>query len=575
MRGRPDEGAGALSDASTICRSCGRLDEAPEGLLCRCGSVCLAVGAHQRHPADPLLGSVVGGEFVVVDLIGDGGYGTVYRALQIPLLRPVALKVLRPEHTRVDDIRARFHREARVIGSLSGDAVVRLIRYGEQRSRDGSGALLYIALEYVRGRTLRDVITAEAPLGVGRTLRIAGQILAALAEAHALGVVHRDLKPANVMLTVDVFGRERARVLDFGIAGIVEGADIDGVHTRTGMALGTPSYMAPEQIAGADIDGRADLYALGVMLFEMLTGRRLYEAATTRGLLAAHLGAPVPPLDEALGVPAVVAEVVYTATQKAREARYADAGAMYLAVRAAASAWRAAGGERPAGELEPVSSPTRSEGTSRVGGERWRVRSAAALVLGVALGALPWGALLGWPAGVTPPVALSVDAMGAEGEPASGSGVSAAEIVRRGSRGSAGSGVAAGTMGGGVGGAVAGGAVADADAEVASSTAAETSTEAAAKAAAEAAVRIGRAHERRRRPLRAPTAAPTVGAHARPAKLADGHRASTAVHGRDDMHDTHDGIDTSSFGGTPPAPSGGRAAPAALRSPDIVIVPEL
>ena len=222
--------------------------------------------------------------------------GRVYAAEHQLLRKKLAIKVLHPELSGVAEVSARFEREAMAAANIGHPNVVAATDFG--RLPDGS---LFLALEFVEGRTLRNELAAGA-LGVLRSVHITRQIASALSACHALGIVHRDLKPENVMLVRREEDDDFVKVLDFGIARFSDPASRFGAKaiTRPASVFGTPEYMAPEQALGQAVDGRADLFSLGVMLFEMLTGARPYDASTTGGVLSQQLSAPPPSLSTRL-----------------------------------------------------------------------------------------------------------------------------------------------------------------------------------------------------------------------------------------------------------------------------------
>ena len=237
---------------------------------------------------DPLVGTIFVDRYRIDSVLGRGGMGSVYKATQIAVGRPVAIKVLKGELSNDLKEIARFQQEARSIASLRHPNTVRLYDFGA--AQDGR---LYLVMEYLEGRSLAQALRDEAPFRPDRIISVCSQLLEALAEAHASGIVHRDLKPENILLT-SVFGRsEFVKILDFGIAKVIDG---DGSLTQTGHFVGSPRYMAPEQVQSSWVSERTDLYALGAILYEMLTGRAVFQAETPTGYLLAHVNElPDPP----------------------------------------------------------------------------------------------------------------------------------------------------------------------------------------------------------------------------------------------------------------------------------------
>jgi eukaryotic-like serine/threonine-protein kinase len=227
-------------------------------------------------------GSEVAGRYRIEGLLGIGGMGVVYRAFDRALEVPVALKLLRPELAQRSDAFERFRAEILLARQVSSPRVVRIHDIGQHEGR------WLISMDLVEGESLERLLEREGALPVERAIAIARDLAEALAAAHSAGVVHRDLKPANVL--IDAQGR--ARVSDFGIARSLGSSGA----TRSGVVVGTPEYLAPEQARGGAIDGRADLYALGLILFEMLAGRRAFEAETPAELLGQRMVASPPPL---------------------------------------------------------------------------------------------------------------------------------------------------------------------------------------------------------------------------------------------------------------------------------------
>ncbi len=241
--------------------------------------------------APSLIGREIAGRYRVQAKLGEGGMGAVYKAEQISLKRQCAVKLLRPEVAGSQMLLRRFNAEAELVAKLSHPNTVNIYDFGQD-----SDGTLFIAMEYIEGKSLRDVIHQEAPLPLRRALSIAQQVAASLVDAHAHSIVHRDLKPDNVMLQDRGRQKDVVRVLDFGIAKLRdENRQSQMAMTQAGDMLGTPQYMSPEQIRGETIDGRTDIYSLGGLLYEMVTGRLPFEAPTVLALLSKHLTETIVP----------------------------------------------------------------------------------------------------------------------------------------------------------------------------------------------------------------------------------------------------------------------------------------
>jgi serine/threonine protein kinase/tetratricopeptide (TPR) repeat protein len=274
---------------------------------------------------DPLIGRSLNG-FKILSVIGAGGMGKVYRAEQTKLQRTACIKTLLPELANDPDIAQRFEREGVATALIRHNNIVNIYDFG--RTDDG---ILYIAMEYVEGRTLRTILRTEAPVPSRRAITLVQQILSALDEAHASGVVHRDLKPANVLVTRHRDGGELVKVVDFGIAKLVGrgGPQRQGEQglTRTGMVVGSVGYMPPEQILGEDVGSSADLYAVGVVLWELLAGRRLFQGGNEVEIAKKHLTLMPDSPSAAAGVPlpAGLDAVVLKALEKTADRRFQSA----------------------------------------------------------------------------------------------------------------------------------------------------------------------------------------------------------------------------------------------------------
>lgn len=268
---------------------------------------------------DVLLGSVLAERYRLEALLGEGGMGKVYAAQHVLMRKRLAVKVLHRQLTQVPEVVQRFEREALAAAHIDHPNVAAATDFG--KLADGS---VYLVLEFVEGRSLRDEI-AEGPLPLRRALHIARQMASALQAAHQLSIVHRDLKPENVMLVDKGGDRDFVKVLDFGIAKVPIADDgseaADKPITKAGMIYGTPEYMAPEQALGQPVDGRADLYGLGVILYEMLSGVRPFTGRSQVGILGQQLTQSAPTFAErAPGTPVPPAVESFVLALLAREA---------------------------------------------------------------------------------------------------------------------------------------------------------------------------------------------------------------------------------------------------------------
>jgi serine/threonine protein kinase len=286
-------------EPETRCPACSVLLAADARYCYGCGSALTptATKPTDTEPgakdASELIGREVAGRYRILSKLGEGGMGAVYRAEQISLKRKVALKVLKPELSASPGLVRRFNAEAELAAKLSHPNTVTLYDFGQ----DENGAL-FIAMEYIDGKSLRELLVQEGPQNTARIANIGAQICSSLSDAHAASIVHRDLKPDNVMLSSRGKQTDIVTVLDFGIAKLREEEGKLDVQpmTRAGDMLGTPQYMAPEQIRGDKVDARTDVYALGVILYEMATARLPFDAKTIMALLSKHLTeAPIPP----------------------------------------------------------------------------------------------------------------------------------------------------------------------------------------------------------------------------------------------------------------------------------------
>ncbi|MFO0694788.1 MAG: protein kinase [Polyangiales bacterium] len=293
-----------------------------QGVCTRCGQVLSSAGrcpscdpAGVRSGLDARIGTTIGGRYRILQRVGAGGMASVYLARHVLIDRLVAVKTLRPELARDPVQRDRFLREARAVNRIHHPNIVEITDVGE--TEDG---VVYLVMEYVPGESLLDHL-AEAPFDSRRMLDIAAQIASALSRAHEMGVIHRDLKPENVLLVPEA-GRELVKVLDFGIAKITDAPSLTGSQ----QLFGTPGYIAPEYVQSAKLDGRADLYSLGVLMYEMVTGVLPFDYEFPGDLLVKHVvEPPIPPSRRNPRVEPAVEELVLRALAKNPDQRFRDA----------------------------------------------------------------------------------------------------------------------------------------------------------------------------------------------------------------------------------------------------------
>ncbi len=283
-------------------------------------STAPALGESRTAAPDPLIGRTINERFRIVSVIARGGMGKVYRAEQAPLGRQIALKVLEANYQGDNDpeFHKRFFLEASTQSKLTHPNTVTIFDYGKT-----DDDVYFIAMELLEGRTLHRCIRDEAPMSADKATHIARQICRSLREAHSLGIIHRDLKPANIFLVKHGEQSDFVKVLDFGLVKDLgdKGEDL----TQTGLFMGSPKYMSPEQIRGDRVDSRADVYALGVLLYEMLTGKVPFDRANSVNILMAHVHEEVPPMsDTGVAVHPGLEAVVRRAMAKAPHDRFAS-----------------------------------------------------------------------------------------------------------------------------------------------------------------------------------------------------------------------------------------------------------
>ena len=270
-----------------------------------------------------MVGTVLAGTYRLDALIGEGGMGAVYRGRHVLLRRDVAIKVLHPDFARDSELVKRFDREAQSAARLNHPNCVQVTEFGSTDE-----GMKYLVMQLLEGTELQNVV--DGPTPPERSVDLILQVLRGLEHAHGKGVVHRDLKPQNVFVTRDHEGREVLKLVDFGIAKIIGGDGALEQMTRAGMVFGTPQYMSPEQALGLEIDARADLYAAGVLLYQIVTGRLPFNSDDPVALIRMQVSTEPPPLPPS--VPQELAAIIFRLLAKQKEQRYPDARTVRIAL---------------------------------------------------------------------------------------------------------------------------------------------------------------------------------------------------------------------------------------------------
>jgi serine/threonine-protein kinase len=278
------------------------------------------------RPQDPFIGrDILNGQFQILQKIGSGGMGAVYKALQPDMNRMVGVKILHPKLANRKDLVSRFRREARAMSQLTHPNTVKVFMYGELD--DGS---LYIIMEYLEGKNLNQTVRGEGPFPMERALPVLIAACGALEEAHKAGIIHRDLKPENIFLVQSAGLKDFPKLLDFGLAKVGEKQMRPGsvILTQEGMVFGTPEFMSPEQAQGKTLTPASDVYSLAVILYEVLTGKLPFDAKSAMDYISLHVtGRPIPLSQRVPGrtFPPLLDEIMDRALAKRSEDRYASA----------------------------------------------------------------------------------------------------------------------------------------------------------------------------------------------------------------------------------------------------------
>jgi len=345
------------------------------------------------RPKDPFIGrDILGGQYQILEKIGTGGMGSVYKASQPAMNRMVAIKILHPKLANRKDLTSRFRREARAMSQLSHPNTVKVFNFGELEE-DGS---LYIVMEMLEGKNLNQSVRKDGPIPRERAIPILIQVCGALQEAHDLGIVHRDLKPENIFLSRQGGITDYPKVLDFGLAKVTERQMNPGsiILTQEGMVFGTPEFMSPEQAQGKTLDARSDIYSLAVILYEVLTGKLPFTAKSPMEYIQKHVTEPIIPLSERVPerrFPKELDLVLARALSKKPEQRYQTAADFAEALRPyGGAAAQALPSLRPEGAA-PRSAAVSQRGPSSAQASK---SSSPGLLVGVAALCLIAGVLL-------------------------------------------------------------------------------------------------------------------------------------------------------------------------------------
>lgn len=273
----------------------------------------------QLHPQlAALIGTTLSGRYHVDELIGVGGMSAVFMAHHLTLGRELAIKALHPQYSLNPEVARRFDREARVAAALEHPNCCRVTDFGTAET-----GVKFMVMPMLRGRDLRDYLTA--PLDAREAVALTMQMLRGLKHAHAMGVVHRDLKPENLILVRNHDGETRLKITDFGITKIIRGAGSGECLTTVGMIPGTPEYMSPEHARGLELDGRSDLYSVGLILFEMLTGFKAFAHRNPREIMRMQVFNPAPRLPASVKAPTALRDVIDRLLAKDVDDRFFDA----------------------------------------------------------------------------------------------------------------------------------------------------------------------------------------------------------------------------------------------------------
>jgi eukaryotic-like serine/threonine-protein kinase len=318
-------------------------------------------------------------KYKIIEMLGQGGMGTVYKAEHVLMNRTVAIKILHSQSLTDPSAVERFKREAQLASKLSHPNAITLHDFGIE---EGSP---YLVMEYVEGKTLGRIVASDGMLSTQRIVAILSQVCTALAEAHRQGIVHRDLKPDNIMVTLREDGTETAKLLDFGLSKVIGAENVN--LTQTGMVVGTPKYMSPEQTRDQALDARSDIYSVGVILYELLSGRAPFVAQDKVDLLVKHLHEEPAPLDftkDGAAIPQALAQVARKALSKEPEKRQQNMEQFINELEQAASTVEKSAADSTTQVMRTIS----ESGTDTVTAKHWGRVFRAASFMALALCAL-------------------------------------------------------------------------------------------------------------------------------------------------------------------------------------------
>lgn len=379
---REDAGPAPIAGASsrTSCPTCGS-HFSPDGRFCPFDGTALETAKGWDPSTDALLGSLVDGRYEVLSVLGEGGMGTVYEVKHRALGKRFALKALRKDLTADGEISARFIQEARTAAAVSHPGLVEITDFGRLESGQ-----VYFVMELLEGQSLAALLRNGGPLPAARGLDIVRQLVHALKAAHDASIVHRDLKPDNIHVGRGDGEQDLVKIVDFGLAKVIGSSKL----TRAGMVFGTPHYMSPEQAAGEVVDHRADIYALGIVMYEMFTGKVPFEADSYMGVLTKHMYMePAPPSDVSpeLKELGALEHVILRCLQKRPNARYDNLAALLVDLdQRMPIAGRKSRAREPLVLADQLELPRAGEGRKRLGFAHWPlVIVACAFACGIAL----------------------------------------------------------------------------------------------------------------------------------------------------------------------------------------------